>query len=184
MTKKITRNDIHDEYPLLKFSNYIYYQSTAVLRLGDEIINLLDSAFEDETINADWYKAYNKFWFWVLGSYEILRTMDQHSSECFIEAKRKEIKEHKIRIAELRISFTKLEIRGKKKKVTNENSVNHFDYENSDLWFRVENKTIKVREEIKAFSDFINSISSNDIINSYNGNDVLDLINHAKSSSL
>src|SRR5687767_1566334 len=72
------------KHPLLKFSLYTDVQVGLLRERGMEIIALLDDACgPDSSCDADaMMRIYGCFWLWVLGSYEVVRTMDEARS-CF-----------------------------------------------------------------------------------------------------
>ena len=72
-----------NENPFIGFSVYTHVQVTTVRNLGREILEILDTAFEPGIADGNNVnRAYGMFWLWVLGSYEIIRTMTQAES-CF-----------------------------------------------------------------------------------------------------
>src|SRR4051794_19183463 len=106
-----------DNKPLLMFSLYTQDQADALRELGDEILRLLAlNQAKDGTAQNDgprFIRANNLFWFWVLGAYEVLRTMAGHSA-CFTPPVATDITALKQKLAKIRVPFAKQELRNNK----------------------------------------------------------------------
>ena len=82
------------KHPLSRFSLYTDMQAATIIELGERILNDMDNGLFRETKGSEpkgvdgtvFNKVYGLFWIWVLGSYEVVRTMTQakgcFSSEC------------------------------------------------------------------------------------------------------
>jgi hypothetical protein len=95
-------DDLTSQNPLLKFSLYTHGQSVALQEVGSDILRLLaemkvgEGAVDAETAR----RAYNLFWLWTLGAYEVVRTMsDPKRLGCFSEEASKQLLELKKRLA-------------------------------------------------------------------------------------
>lgn len=156
LINKMIRNN-----PIISFSVYTNTQVQTIKSLGKEILDLLDSPkfIEGNSI----LDIYCRFWLWVLGSYEILRTMSQ-AKKCFTLSFHKKLTELKKEIHLLRIPFSKQEYPGRKRPIENEASISSIDTENKDFKFNVGSSIISIRDCINKFDSFFNNIKSEDIL--------------------
>lgn len=99
-----------DSNPLLSFSLYTAAQSETIERVGRKIISIC-STWDREV--RDFQEAYDFFWLWVLGAYEILRTMD-HNSRSFSPEFRLKVNSLKQELAIIRVPFAKQRLTGRK----------------------------------------------------------------------
>ncbi|HAX90899.1 MAG TPA: hypothetical protein DCY07_01640 [Rhodospirillaceae bacterium] len=155
-----------DENPLAIFSTYTHTQSQWVINLGKEIIAELAVALEEpKTVKTEHMTlAYAHFWFWILGVYEVIRTMDQHS-KCFAASLALEIKKHKKFIGKLRMVFAKQEYQYQKGKIiNNEMSIAGFGKEFNTLIFNVEGEEFDAVKLIRQFEHFFLDIRREQII--------------------
>ncbi|MEW8071669.1 MAG: hypothetical protein AB2788_21940 [Candidatus Thiodiazotropha endolucinida] len=148
--------------PLLSFSIYTSGQANYLIALGIDLIKEMRS-WKNEVI-YDFNNTYYRYWLWVLGAYEIIRTMDENN-ECFVETMQVPIKELKIYLAKIRIPFAKQEIRGKKQRVYGELSVTGID---QDMFFEIEGQRYSATDAITRFKCMIERIQVTDIIKNYN----------------
>jgi hypothetical protein len=160
-----------DATPLLSFSVYTpaHIQNLNVLR---KMMNDLSTRTNgDDALKVSNYQEYYAFfWFWVLGAYEILRTMDQHKETCFCATKHIEIRRHKKALSRIRIPFAKQELEGENKNVHEhptkfwgENSVCGVDVEKG--WaFSVKGNSVWTYELINETHNFLNSFHRSDIL--------------------
>src|SRR5215218_6518204 len=101
-----------ENHPLLAFSMQTQIQADAVTKLGSEIQELAKQFTKPDIAYTNFRRAHDLFWFWVLGAYEVLRTMDQNG-KCFVPELSQKIKLLKRRLAKVRIPFAKQEMNGK-----------------------------------------------------------------------
>lgn len=154
--------------PLVIFSVYTHLQVEALNNLGGEILDILDTSIKEEGIEPDFQQAYGKFWFWVIGAYEVVRTMTDKktgAADCFSDRIKKALGELKSSLADIRIPFAKQEIRGKNEMISNEASIAEFDLKKRDLAFSINNNSIWVRRSIAEFQAVFSSISRADVLN-------------------
>ena len=151
--------------PLEKFSFYSKLQSDFLNRYSKEIFNDLEAAMRvDSTVDCtDFNNIWGKIWLWILGSYEIVRTMDQYKS-CFSERLHPLIKETKSTLADLRIPMAKQEKRGNKKGTVSEPSVASIDNENKDFGYEVNGKILYFREIVHLYNQLIEELSDQDVL--------------------
>lgn len=148
---------IMEETPLLGFSLYTATQVQSLQNIGKEIIDL--SSNWNGTI-TDSPRVYDLFWLWVLGAYEVLRTMGQHL-DCFSEPLKKEITNNKKLFANIRMPFAKQELQGSKGPVYAEPSVVGFA---NGMKFEISGVTYESNRIIEDFLIFIDSIEIGDVV--------------------
>lgn len=154
--------------PLLAFSPYTHMQSNYVRELGREIIEILNESVKgatDMTINGDdLMRAYAKFWFWTLGSYEILRTMGGPKSDItryFNVPISSELKRLKSIVRKIRVPFAKQEYAGRCEIIRGEASMAGFG--KGDMIFDVEGVSISAADLIRDFDRVFASITLADV---------------------
>ncbi|TSE13456.1 hypothetical protein C1D09_003845 [Mesorhizobium intechi] len=146
--------------PLLAFSLYTQAQADKLQRMRDEIEALMADTGTNEVFN-EWQRATDFFWFFTLGAYEVLRTMDQHN-RCFVPLVGSKITEMKRRIAPLRMPFAKQEYQGGGGPIGGENSI--VGFKNGSFQYRVGDTVFDVRETMAAVCDFLGGIKRDDVL--------------------
>ena len=150
------------ENPLTKFSIYTDIQVRIINQLGTKICTTI-SDWKDVTSGIDaatFDEAYGNFWLWVLGAFEIARTMDQ-SRTSFVDSLHEPMAKIKRRLAQLRTPFAKQKLTSRKEIYT-ELSVVNFD--GTGLKFKVDGETIDAVPLIKDVATFFKGISSDMIL--------------------
>ncbi len=117
--------DVFRDKPLMAFSLYSAGQVDHLLHLGDRLRAIAGNwpQTDNGRTITDFNEYYYGFWLWVLGSYEVVRTMCQHRERCFVPALADRAMAAKNSLALVRIPFAKQEIRGGKGFVHAEPSV-------------------------------------------------------------
>jgi len=110
---------------------------------------------------TDSQRVYDLFWLWVLGAYEVVRTMSQNE-ECFASPVQEKIVEQKRILATIRMPFAKQELKGSRKPVYSEPSVVAV---NKSIEFLISGKTYNSTTVVESFLSFIDSIKPDDVIN-------------------
>ena len=154
--------------PLLIFSSYTHLQVETLNKLGSEILVILDASMKEDRIEPDFHQVYGKFWLWVIGAYEVVRTMtDQKTgaADCFSDRIKKPLAELKDSLADIRMPFAKQQIRRKNEIISNEASIAEIDLKKRDLAFSINNNSIWVRRSIAEFQAVFSSISRADVLN-------------------
>lgn len=125
---KMTYEDLIRLNPISRFSIYTHAQASAVIELGASIKEQFDTMIQDGNIvDMSNGNPYGKVWLWVIGAYEVVRTMsDQKWKGSWSEERYTQIQEYKKRIADLRVPFAKQEHRNGKA-VNHENSIYGID---------------------------------------------------------
>lgn len=158
-----------DENPLMAFSCYTHCQKEILDELAAEIVGLLENGIvtrEDGQVVVDarfFKQVYGKFWLWVLGAYEMVRTMEQAKS-CFTESFALEIKQLKKRFSLLRMPFAKQELAGKSQPVGCEPSVTGVDHVAKDFEYRVGNQVFTMRGMIGEFSNVFAFVNRKNVV--------------------
>jgi hypothetical protein len=128
-----THEQLLEREPLLAFS---FYLSGRVLVLSDmaaEIVANLDQGFSADPINGGVIgRADTLMWFWLLGAYEVVRTMNQ-AKQCFSERLAADLHDLKKHLARARMPAAKMEKPGRRAPVTSNRSPSGWDYSNRDL---------------------------------------------------
>ena len=143
---------ISREHPLIAFSPYTHGQATYLVGLGQRLSLAMDS-FQG-TVN-DLNETYHQFWLWVLGAYETVRTLDQHSAN-FSPEFAVEVKELKQFLVHIRMPFAKQEFRGRQEAIKGDLSVVGTD---RDLIFSIDDKKVSARDAIERYANLVSSIS-------------------------
>jgi hypothetical protein len=102
------------------FSIYTEVQVTALREQGLKL-EALSADWETGTI-SNLHEYYGLFWLWLLGAYEVVRTMAQHK-HCFSVAVQDEIQVTKQELAAARMPFAKQEAQYSGEPIYNELSV-------------------------------------------------------------
>jgi len=158
---------MYNRYPMMLFSGATASQVTAVQELGNEILCLIkQSKLEERSLDSAKIKhAYNLFWFWVLGAYEVLRTMDQHK-KCFTATVRIEISELKKKLAAVRVPFAKQEMPGKHREPISSSDLSIYGF-GSDLdtiLYQIQGKSYDAVALIRNVMQFFHGINREAII--------------------
>jgi hypothetical protein len=152
------------ENPILDFSFYSHTQLKIVQELSDEILKSLDSAFSEDIIDASEINvAYGKFWLWVLGAYEIVRTISQ-TEKCFTESIYESISEIKSPLSKIRMPFAKQEYPGKRKPIATEASISNWSLEKKDIGFNIKSTKVWVRTLILDFNKIFDNLEKGDVL--------------------
>jgi hypothetical protein len=149
-------SDPYQTRPLLSFSLYTDIQADVIRRVGGEILDI--SAQWTEAIDSH-QRAYDLFWLWVLGAYELTRTMDAFNHR-FSEAMTSRTKALKSFLGTLRMPFAKQELKGKRKVVRNELSIYGYD---KGMLFEIEGNIFNSSDVIRQFIAFLDSITFADL---------------------
>ena len=163
---KIIREMI-EKNPLLKFSVYTSIQCTIINDLGNRIaMTLAETISSDEDgikIIGNYMDAYGQFWLWVLGAYEIIRTMAE-AKRCFDDETYQKIKELKGYLAYIRMPFAKQRFRGDNvSSIRGVSSISNFCAKTKDFSFEISGKEFYVREVMQRFRETTSSIGLGNI---------------------
>lgn len=157
--------------PLIVFSVYTDTQYKIVQSLGQDIIRCLEETISvgeggipNVRLMGEFTNdAYAKFWLWILGAYEVVRTMSQ-AKTCFTAEILKKLEELKQTLAFMRMPFAKQEPKGVKGAVSAELSIWDISASPPDYRFRIDGQVFSVRELIGRFNEVLGSIKRDDIL--------------------
>jgi hypothetical protein len=72
-----------EQDPIIAFSFYLCGRKNVLLHITDEIIENLDQGFSGSVVDGSRIeRAESLMWLWILGAYEVVRTMCQ-AKNCF-----------------------------------------------------------------------------------------------------
>lgn len=160
-----TWEQIVERDPLVAFSHYLSGRVHVLLAVSDEIIENLDQGFTREHIDVGRIeRAESLMWLWVLGAYEVVRTMCQ-SKTCFTQQSFNELYQLKKALAVVRMPAAKMEKPGTKIPVTSNRSPTGWDASGRDLLINdPESSNVLARELLTEFDRVFSSIKASDIL--------------------
>ena len=128
-----TWEQVVEREPLMVFSQYLSGRVNVLLALEDEILGHLDQGFSAASVDGGCVeRAESLMWLWMLGAYEVVRTMCQARS-CFSNRALDELVQLKKTLSVVRMPAAKMEKAGKKEPVTSNRSPTGWDVANRDL---------------------------------------------------
>ena len=152
--------------PLIAFSHYLSGRVNVLCSFADEIIENLDKGFSGECVNGGQVeRAESLMWFWLLGAYEVVRTMHQ-AKECFSERLVQDLGSLKKTLATVRMPAAKMEKPGKRAAVTSNRSPTGWDVANRDLLVNDPEETpdVSARWILSEFDRVFSSITKSDVL--------------------
>ena len=161
-----TEDQVFDREPLMVFSFYLSGRVNVLCSLAKEIVENLDAGFSGECIDGGRVgRAESLMWLWVLGAYEVVRTMHQ-AKECFSERLAQELHDLKKSLATVRMPAAKMEKTGGKGVVPSNRSPSGWDVKNRDLLVNdpSESSNISARLMLAEFDRVFCSISRSDVL--------------------
>lgn len=161
-----TWEQIVEREPLMAFSHYLSGRVNVLLALQDEILGHLDQGFSATCVDGGRVElAESLMWLWMLGAYEIVRTMCQ-ARICFSERALNEMAQLKKVLSVVRMPAAKMEKAGKKEPVTSDRSPAGWDVANRDLLVNdpEETQDISARFILTEFERVFSSITKHDVL--------------------
>lgn len=154
-----------EENPLIGFSMYTHSQVQALKFIAAELRKTLGEAFVGkQEIGYDKFNnGYGLFWVWVLGAYEVTRTMAR-AKGCFSQVTKDRLSTLLAELAIIRMPFAKQELQGCRKPIGAEASVSGFDFETKDMLFDINGTTVSVRKLLSRFEQVMASITRQDVL--------------------
>jgi len=154
--------------PLLAFSFYLSGRNNILLHLSDEIIKKLDDGFNDgQRVNGALIEeASTSMWFWLLGAYEVVRTISQ-AKECFNVEFMTKINSLKRQLAVVRMPSAKMEEQGNPKPVNSNRSPDGWDFKSKDLLVGSPENPKSARQLIKLYDEILCSLTPTEVIKKY-----------------
>lgn len=152
------------ENPLLAFSPLTHVQVAALLTLGDEIRALISESITTPEIvdGATLNQAYARLWLWVLGAYEVMRTMAQ-AKVCLTEELAVLVNDEKRYLARLRMPLSKQEFAANKVPSGLAGLLSGVDTAAEDVSFTINGEVFSARSVIHRFESLVASIKLSDI---------------------
>jgi hypothetical protein len=160
-----TWKEMVDEEPLIAFSWYLAGRKNCLMDLGDEIIGNLDAAFADCPVDGGRVaRAEQLTWLWVLGAYEVIRTMSQ-ADQCFAPELATALGALKCKLARARIPAAKMERPRKREPVPSDRSPADWDHAGRDLFVGDPTSLrMSARQLVSEFRELVASIKPADIV--------------------
>jgi hypothetical protein len=159
--------EIVERDPLIAFSHYLSGRVNVLCSFADEIIENLDRGFSGQCVDdARITLAESLMWFWLLGAYEVVRTMHQ-AKACFSERLVQDLSSLKKTLASVRMPAAKMEKPGNKKvPVTSNRSPTGWDVEKRDLLVNdpEESPDISARWILSEFDRVFSSVTQSDVL--------------------
>ena len=161
-----TQEQIEDRDPLIAFSFYLCGRVHMLVAIADEIIENLDQGFSITVVNGGKVeRAESLMWLWILGAYEVVRTMCQ-AKNCFSERAFGELIKLKKALSAIRMPAAKMEKQGEKAPVSSNRSPSGWDVSNRDLFVNdPESATVvSARFILMEFDRVLCSITRDDVL--------------------
>jgi hypothetical protein len=162
--------ELNSQSLLAKYSFYALGRVQVLMSVRDEIVKQLDFAFQNpKRLSAEnMLRAESFSWFWILGAYEVVRTMCQ-AKQCF--SSRTQVKLFKIRkrLSKVRMPAAKMEPEGRHgaAAITSMRSPAGVDLPKRDLLVGDPRNPLSLRALFDQFGDVFNSLEADDILNSH-----------------
>ena len=160
-----TSEQMIERDPLVAFSHYLAGRVHVLLALADEIIDNLDQGFAGPSIDVGRVaRAESLMWLWLLGAYEVVRTMCQ-SKACFTQHTLDELIKLKKTLAAVRMPAAKMEKSGIKTPVTSDRSPCGLNVESRDLLMNdPDSQDVFARELLTELDRVFSSIKLSDVL--------------------
>ncbi|WP_275761150.1 hypothetical protein [Ralstonia pseudosolanacearum] len=128
-----TEDEILERDPISVFSFYLAGRVCVLSKFADEIIEYLEIGFSSQPIDGSRIiRAESLMWLWVLGAYEVARTMHQ-AKRCFSDRVAADLGILKKQLSVVRMPAAKMEKVGQKLPVTSNRSACGWDVSKRDL---------------------------------------------------
>ena len=163
-----TWEQIVERDPLIAFSHYLSGRVHVLLAIADEITENLDGGFFGQVVDGRQVeRAESLMWLWMLGAYEVVRTMCQ-AKACFTQQTLDELNKLKKLLSVVRMPAAKMEKPGVKIPVTSNRSPSGWDVSRRDLLVNdPESTNIFARDLLAEFDRVFSSIKAADILGSH-----------------
>jgi len=136
-----------------------------LLAIADEVTENLDAGFSRKVIDGGLVaRAESLMWLWILGAYEVVRTMCQ-AKACFAQRAFDELNPLKKRLTAVRMPAAKMERPGVKIPVTSNRSPAAWDVSRRDILINdPEAEAVFARDLLAEFDRVLSSIRPEDIL--------------------
>jgi hypothetical protein len=154
--------------PLMAFSPLTQLQLQCLEEVAGEIEDLLaESMLDPENANGNLIsRSYSRMWLWLLGAYEVLRTMAE-AKQCFSIQFHSRLLDEKRHFAEIRMPLAKQEYRGKKDSAWRDGFLIGIKLQTHDAFFAINGIEYSARDLIARFRTFISSIQPADVVKAF-----------------
>lgn len=150
--------------PLVKFSFYLWGRVRVLFDIRIEILQCLDNAFASDLVaHESLSRAEMLSWLWILGAYEVVRTMCQ-ADTCFSLEAAAKLRTLKRKLAIVRMPAAKMEKIGKSIPVTSGRSAAGIDLKNKDILVGDPSEGHSARELLNHFYTVFSSLQEDDIL--------------------
>ncbi|GAB3266043.1 hypothetical protein [Chitinimonas naiadis] len=128
-----TEADLLDRDPIMAFSFYLSGRVAVLSEVAAEIVEDLDVGYSGVSINgARIAHAEKLMWLWILGAYEVVRTMHQ-AKQCFTQPIAADLGQLKKQLATIRMPAAKMEKARSQVPVTSNRSASGWDFSKKDI---------------------------------------------------
>jgi hypothetical protein len=163
-----TEEELYEREPLMAFSFYLSGRVNALCGIAEEVIQDLDDGFDSVKIDGKHIqRAETLTWLWILGAYEVVRTMHQ-ANKCFSPKVHALLGVLKQELAAARMPAAKMERRGERVAVTSNRNPSAWHPSARDLFVNdPERDEISARALIRRFDEVICAISRSDVMSDH-----------------
>jgi hypothetical protein len=163
-----TEGEMLEREPLLAYSFYLNGRVHALMQVASEIEEALDLGFGSELVHGGLVgRADTLMWLWILGAYEVVRTMCQ-SPDCFSEQALTRFKSLKKSLAVVRMPAAKMEPQGKNQAVSSDRSPSGWSVERKDLLVNAPDEPdVYARDLIQQFERAMSDLKRSEVIRSH-----------------
>jgi len=160
-----TAGEFEKHNPLVRFSFYANGRVQVLLKLGVEILDELEAAFADDSSVSFEHiaRAEELSWLWVLGAYEVVRTMSQ-AKPCFSERAYKSLTKLKRELSHVRMPAAKMEAPGQAVPIDSSRSPAGLAASERDLLVGDPSNPKSLRNLIGGFYSVFSQIDGSDIL--------------------
>ena len=160
-----TWEQIVERDPLIAFSFFLAGRVHVLFDVAGEIIENLDQGFLEAPVNGDRIaRAESLMWLWILGTYEVVRTMCQ-AKDCFSERALDQLMQFKKTLSSVRMPAAKMEKAGRKVPVSSNRSASGWDVAGKDLFINdPESIDVRARSLLQEFDRVFSSITKDDVL--------------------
>lgn len=167
MTNFTSLEEFEANNPLARYSFYANGRMQLLESIATEILAELDRAFADDVVlHQHLARAEALSWLWLLGSYEVVRTMCQ-AKKCFSERAGQALQELKRLLGRVRMPAAKMEKSGKREPVTSNRSAAGVSAPTRDLLLGDPNAPESLRHLLERFSYVFAQIKASDVLDSH-----------------
>lgn len=168
MHPKSISAELERQYPLAKYSFYAHGRVQLLMEVRGEILKELDLTFQDLKVLRfeNLRRAESLSWLWVLGAYEVVRTMEQ-AERCFSLRAQHSLRRMKRQLKAVRMPSAKMEQPGQYVAVPSRRSPAELRLPDRDLSIGDPDKPHSVRRLLDQFAEFVRSFEEADVLASH-----------------